>query len=308
MSENLIRLPHRFISIKGIDAEKFLQGQASCDLTKLDSDHFSFGTLNTPKGRIYSLFKIIRVDNGFLLSLQESTVELTLKTLKKYKVFFKCEIETPENIHAYGLLQTGLVSDDNKALDNTPFYGSKLPNKSRQLIRYEQNYCFRLSASKAMLEFWMLDENTSSVTTQVTEEKWFAYEASQGLPELYIDSQEKFILQELNLQDLGAVSFQKGCYTGQEIITRMKYRGKQKKKMFVLHSAQNITAEINPDITDINGKKVGTLARIHWHEQPGTTALAVLNIEYAVSENHAFINGSFSTPFEINQIIYPPES
>ena len=92
MHSHLIKLPSQFISITGLDAEKFLQGQLTCDLSALTAQQVSYGTLNTPKGRMYALFKIIRIEDGFLMSLEPSTLEVTLKQLGKYKVFFKCEI------------------------------------------------------------------------------------------------------------------------------------------------------------------------------------------------------------------------
>ena len=63
--KHLVRLPYSFISVTGIDAEKFLQGQLTCDLTSLNEQVVQFGTVNSPKGRMYGLFKIVRIKNGF---------------------------------------------------------------------------------------------------------------------------------------------------------------------------------------------------------------------------------------------------
>jgi len=298
MPNQLIKLPHSFISITGDGAEKFLQGQVSCDLSKLNEHSISFGTINNPKGRMYSLFKIIRTETGFLLCLEPSTVEFILTNLNKYKVFFKCELKEEQDLFAYGIL--GQISQD----ELTNF--STLPEYSMQLFRRNDNeYIHRLPCSSKMYELWTtnLEIALENIETN-SADNWFAAEANEGLPQLYQSTQEKFILQDLNLQTLQAVSFKKGCYTGQEIIARMKFLGKQKKKMYCLNSSKKEIASAGNNIYDDQGKKCGTIVRSHWSKEIGSVSLAIINIAFVEKQQKAYLNETTSTPFDISEIDY----
>ena len=300
MAYSLAPLDHRFISITGPDAIKFLQGQCSCDLLALDENRFSFGTLNTPKGRMYSLFKVIKTDQGLLLSLEQSLLESTLEKLRKYAVFFKCELMESTEYQAFGLI--GLTP-------GTPVFS----------VSAEQgNYLLALSSSQHLHEVWLGKSKSAQdlpalfpailkepcLIEEAHVEPWYALETLCGIPALYAQTQDEFILQTLNLQQLGAVSFKKGCYTGQEIIARMKFLGKLKKKSYLLRSEHSCTAEANSTVLDEQGKKCGTLVRSHNSVATGSVALAILNIEEADNLTQVYLEGQTHIPFSISEPDY----
>ena len=128
--------------------------------------------------------------------------------------------------------------------------------------------------------------------------------ASCGIPEVYDSSQDEFILQFINLQQLGAVSFKKGCYTGQEIIARMKFLGKQKKMAYLLHSEEKCIQKPLASIYNKEGSKCGTLIRSHWSEKTGSLALCILPIESALSLGEVFLNDSLAHAFSVTEIDY----
>jgi len=298
MPNKLIKLPHSFISINGDGAEKFLQGQVSCDLSKLNEQSITYGTINNPKGRMYSLFKVIRTETGFLLCLEPSTVEFILNNLNKYKVFFKCELQEEQDIIAYGSF--GQVNKDEFANFST------LPEFSMQLLRHQgMEFVHRLPCSPVMYELWSKKLDTTAENAETDSANlWLAAEAHEGLPQLYQSTQEKFILQELNLQTLQAVSFKKGCYTGQEIIARMKFLGKQKKKMYRLNSPMQEIGSPGNNIYDDHGSKCGTIVRSHWSEETGSVTLAIMNIVFVESHQKAYLNENIIIPFDISEIDY----
>lgn len=300
MSLYLAALNDRFISISGPDAIKFLQGQCSCDLLNLSEHNFSYGTLNTPKGRMYALFKVIKTEQGLLLSLEQGLLESTLEKLRKYAVFFKCELTETTDYKAYGLM-------------DFPANTSAL-----HLARAQDGFMLTLSLKQSLHEIWLpavsseqdivkLFPALQSVSTELIQapaERWYAKETLCGIPALYASTQEEFILQNLNLQQLGAVSFKKGCYTGQEIIARMKFLGKVKKQCFLLQSDARCHGEPKQAIFDIHGNKCGTLVRSHWDEQTGSTALAILNIEDALSFDSVSLEGHSGIPFSVSELDY----
>lgn len=294
MTTALIKLKSKFITVTGKDAEKFLQGQMSCDLSLIDSNKACFGTLNTPKGRMYAFFKIIRIDEGFLFCVQEDTFKLVLEKLKKYVIFFKCDLSEAETFKSYGL-----INQPNSNTKNS----LKLPQLALALLRSDENITLQLPCKPDMYEVWSPD-SLSDIDDHQAQEAWFAQETLNGLPELYSETQEKFILQYLNLQDLGAVSFNKGCYTGQEIIARMKFLGKQKKKMYLLKSETQYCASPHSEIYDSKGVKCGTTVRSHYSKETGSVALGILNINYTENESLVFLDSNLVHEFRIIKIQY----
>jgi len=301
-SAKLVALPYSFISIQGADAEKFLQGQVSCDLSKLDLNTFTYGTANTPKGRMYSLFKIAIWKEGYLLRLHNSISEQTFEALSKYKVFFKCIMALEEEFKAYGLLASGL--------DSLPVF-SRYPEAFYALNRTQDIILSRCATEQVMLELW---SNTRSEVDASSEpqlvDEWFALETQNGIPELYSQTADAFILQHLNLQELGAVSFNKGCYTGQEIIARMKFLGKLKKKCFLIKGSSQAKnpsktkADPGSALFNAQGKKCGDLVRIHQLSNGDKFGLAILNVDFAERSESVFLNEALDIAFEVAALNY----
>lgn len=178
----------------GPDALKFLQGQLTCDVAKLQNGQISLGAYCNIKGRVESLFYIEQKDGEYYLYLHPDLVEPTLKELKKYSVFSKVELNTIEK---------------------------ELPDTINQT-----------------------DE--SAILTKI--------------PQLYAQTIGAFFPHDLNLPALGAVSFTKGCYRGQEIVARMQHRGKIKRSLYLFNCDEN--TEINPgDAINSNEASVGTVVR-----------------------------------------------
>mgnify|MGYP000659734993 CR=1 FL=1 len=287
----LIRLPYSFVTITGIDAEKFLQGQFTCDIATITNEGLQFGTVNSPKGRMYGLFKIARIENGYLIRLETSTVEQFMTNISKYKVFFKCEIKINEHFSSYAYAP---ITNDDK----------NLPKRLNQLLKTDSEFVVRISENQSLFEIWSTDLTLAELTTNNDPESWFALETQLGIPELYSVTQDRFILQFLNLQELGAVSFKKGCYTGQEIIARMKFLGKLKKKMYLLSSSNKEIAEAGSDIYDENSKKCGLVVRSHWSDTTGSVTLGILNTSYSDSDDKVYLTPEKKYPFSVSQIGY----
>jgi folate-binding protein YgfZ len=289
--KQLTRLPYSFVSITGLDAEKFLQGQLTCDLASISEQSVQFGTINSPKGRMYGLFKIVRIENGFLIRLEPSTLDTFIANISKYKVFFKCEIKEDVNLFAFAY---------------TPLDGNTkvLPQQLSHLSHIGSELISCTSHKQSLFEIWSHDLNLDKHTTNLSADTWFALESKLGIPELYAATQDRFILQYLNLQTLGAVSFKKGCYTGQEIIARMKFLGKLKKKMYLLASPTKQTSEPGADVYDENGLKKGIIVRSHWSEITGSVSLAILSTSYSESEESLYLTPEKDTPFLVTEINY----
>lgn len=300
MAFSLAPLNNRFISISGPDAIKFLQGQCSCDLLALSENSFSFGTLNSPKGRMYALFKVIKTEKGLLLSLEQSLLESTLEKLRKYAVFFKCELSESTDYQSFGVI------------------GQPASERVFNVAEAQGSYLLTLSKTQHLHEIWLSKKHTPQDVHRLFPsllkeemqpelapvEQWYVLETLCGIPALYSETQDEFILQTLNLQQLGAVSFKKGCYTGQEIIARMKFLGKLKKKSYLLRSEQSCLAKANSAVLDDQGNKCGTLVRGHSSAANDSVALAILGIEEAEKLSQVYLEGHPDVAFTISEPDY----
>ncbi|MFT6029693.1 MAG: folate-binding protein YgfZ, partial [Oleiphilaceae bacterium] len=198
--------------------------------------------------------------------------------------------------------------------DESNHYGEflKTINLDKEIIsnciNENDSYWLNISCQKNLCEAWIKKGTTKPFSLDhskiISHQDWQALVTNCGIPEIYNSSQEEFILQFINLQQLGAVSFKKGCYTGQEIIARMKFLGKQKKMAYLLHSEQKCIQEPLAPTYNKDGAKCGTLIRSHWSEKTGSVALCILPMESALSLGGVFLNDSSSFPFSVTEIDY----
>lgn len=153
---------HASVAFRGPDAAKFLQGQLSADVEKLEVGAHTLAGLHNPQGRVIALLTVSRTSSeDFVARLPRELADAVIARLRKYVLRAKVRIE-PD-------------------VDAPPIDS--------------------LAAVRA------------------------------GIPEVYASTSEAFVAQMLNLDLLGAIAFDKGCYTGQEVIARAHYRGRVKRRM-----------------------------------------------------------------------------
>jgi folate-binding protein YgfZ len=244
---------------------------------------------------MYGFFRIIKTDNSsFLLKCEPGIAETVIGTLNKYRVFFKCDLNPAPQYHCYGIVGAEQLTRIQPSV--TP---GKQPN---QVTRIPNGFIITaINPKNPRYEFW----STQSINaTTVPENRWALQEIQDGIPELYHSTGDRFIPQMLNLQELGAISFSKGCYTGQEIIARMRYLGTLKKKMYLLTAQGQSDLKPGADLYDEAGSKCGTVVRCA-DDGKQTWLLAVLNIEFASQGNQAFGPDKTGSPMTVSELQYP---
>ncbi len=219
------------LAVRGPDASKFLQGQVTCNLNYLSDSHSSLGARCTPKGRMQSSFRIVSVADGYLLAMASELLEAQLADLKKYAVFSKSKLgdESPD------WLRIGLSGGD----DILHSLGLPLAVEPDSVVHHNELLALRLSDGRA--ELWVPASQAAAVQTQLDNQlpqaplnDWLLAQVRAGIGQVMGSTRELFIPQMINLQALGGVSFKKGCYTGQEIVARMQYLGKLKRRLYRL--------------------------------------------------------------------------
>ncbi len=224
------------LAVRGPDAAKFLQGQLTCNLNYLDEHTCSLGARCTPKGRMTSSFRILQNDDGYLLAMASELLDSQLADLKKYVVFSKSSL-TDETV---AWVRFGLSNAD-QALLALSLY---LPQQTDSLVRANGLLALRLSNGRA--ELWAPATERESLYGQLATllpeaplNNWLLGQIRAGIGQVFGGTRELFIPQMINLQAVGGVSFKKGCYTGQEIVARMQYLGKLKRRLYRLSLSGN---------------------------------------------------------------------
>lgn len=276
---------HTLIEIKGQDSAKFMQGQFTCDLNSISVNQSSLGACCSVKGRVIAMFRLSKLaDDHYLMKLPSDIVEKFISHLSKYKVFFKCEISILED---WGVL--GLCGDQ----EVVSHFFDNLPHQVNDAILAENQLVIRVPGPQPRFEFWTNSTSLKKFFQKHSHQLniansgiWEVMEVKAGLGEVYSDTSETFIPQMLNMQALGGVDFDKGCYTGQEIVARMQYLGKLKKRMFLLAS-NGINISPGATVYDSQSNSAGTVVRSAQSTQDQSYLLAVIDIESA-KENESF--------------------
>jgi hypothetical protein len=211
------------LRISGVDAQRFLQGQVSSDVTQLSPGRCLLAGYHNPQGRAIALLRLIlAAPNEVLAILPRELATAVATRLSRYILRAKVKLDDVSgsfNIH-------GLVAED----DSQP----PAPSPQSLLVRIADAPARWLQVSPADAK------NAPGGDRQ----RWRAFDIADGHPQVYAATSEEFIAQMLNLDALGAIAFEKGCYTGQEVIARAHYRGRVKRRMqrFVTHASQELTA------------------------------------------------------------------
>lgn len=209
------------IAVSGPKTLAFLQGQLTCDMRTITTSAPGFGAFCNPKGRIRALFRIFLYEENYYLQLPRLLLPKTLAQLQQYARFSKITLEdvsdTWSRLGIWGTdIMTKLPKDDTIV---TLILPSTNTNTRAELL-----------GPTALLQ--PITTYLSQQAKQASFEAWKRLDIQAGIPEIWPETTEQLLPHYINLPALGGVSFNKGCYCGQEIIARMEYRAALKRGMF----------------------------------------------------------------------------
>lgn len=193
------------INIQGVDSVKFLQGQLTCHVELLAPNSSCLGAHCNPQGRVISLFYLLRSQDTYQLIMRRDMVSTALAALKKYAVFFKVQISDASDEY--------IILGGNRDI-------------AEPVAKHSSSRLITVDTARVML---IGEKSKFSQTTYSTlQDEWHMANINNLIPTIYPNTSSLFLPHEINLDLLNAIHFEKGCYTGQEIIARMHYRGKIK--------------------------------------------------------------------------------
>lgn len=279
------------LAVRGSDAGKFLQGQLTCNINYLSLEHASLGARCMVKGRMQSSFRILPEGNGYLLAMASDLLEPQLADLKKYAVFSKATLCDESAAWARFGLQGGATALQALGLD--------VPANAGATVRHEG--LIAIAVSDGRTELWVPADQAAGVREKLAAtlpegslNDWLLGQIRAGIGQVMGPTRELFIPQMINLQAVDGVSFKKGCYTGQEIVARMQYLGKLKRRLYRLAlDQQDVPAPGAEIFSPTHGSSVGEVV-IAASTGQGCELLGVLTAE-AVEDGNLHL-GSLQGP------------
>ncbi len=241
----------RIVKVTGEDALSFLQGQLTNDLQNLDRN-WQYHGYCSPKGRTMAVFIAWRTPSAIYLMTDSSVFESVINRLRMYVLRSKVVFEPLDSDYLLG-------------------HNSQNASVSESFDMYsmeQHNGCFILGFGDRVLTVnteSSADSEPSLILnlekqTSIAEESWKEADIKANLPRVTEATSESFVPQMLNLDLLDGVSFKKGCYTGQEIVARMRYLGKLKQRQYAAKLSQTIGVNIiGSKVLTKDGKNAGQI-------------------------------------------------
>jgi folate-binding protein YgfZ len=285
------------LAISGKDAAKLLQGQTTCDILGLPPGQTTLGALCTPKGRAIAVFRVLRAEDKIYLLLPTELLETVQQRLRRYVLRDDVKIDDEtwnwtlfgllgeKSTQALQILGLPLLTLENEAEGQgsfyTRFYAIRIPDASTA------RFLVLVDAAKSagmcrFLEGHGLVRQASS--------RWVLEDIRAGLPSVTKATVEEFVPQMLNLDLVGGISFNKGCYTGQEIIARAHFLGSLKRRMVRLAGAGGAVPQAGESLQTEgrDGPSTGRVVSSASDEEGGFEVLAVVNVGLAEDAQAAF--------------------
>lgn len=226
----------QLVKITGEDAKPFLQGQLTNDINLLENS-WQYSAYCNPKGRAMAVFTIWADADVIYLLIESAIAQAVLKRLKMYVLRSKVIIEE---------INSNISAKFELTVANPLYHQSNAQNT------------YRLGFGNREL---LITPEEAQTPFDLT--RWLQADISEGLPRVTEETYEAFIPQMINLDILNGINFKKGCYTGQEIIARMKYLGKLKQRGFVCTKQGDRPGasliRIGEKVIDNDGKNVGSI-------------------------------------------------
>ncbi len=215
-------LPHySLLRFSGADAQAFLHGQLTCDMSALQMGSSSYGGYCTPKGRLLATFLLWLSTDGYTMQLPSALAEAVRKRLTMYVLRSKVKIEdiTPDQACV------GVFGAD--AAQQIAALGGAVPERLHSALVREGVTVIHLPTQR-----YLVVMPRPQATMANGDDAWTGLDIAAGIPFITPATQEEFVPQMVNLDLIGGLSYTKGCYPGQEIVARTHYLGKLKQRMY----------------------------------------------------------------------------
>ncbi len=286
------------IAAYGDDAAEFLQAQFSNDIHQVDETHSQLSALCSPKGRMLCNFRIFRREQTYYLVLPYELLEAALSRLRMFVLRSKVTLEDASDA------LMGIGASGNKIVEHLGDIAGKLPQSIDEAIEFKDYTIIRVAGVVPRYEIYGLLEPMKKLwqaldvhATPVGANIWELLNIQAGIPVITAASIDAYVPQMANMHLINGVSFTKGCYPGQEIVARMHYLGKLKRRMYRIgFDAHEKPAPGTPLVTESStaSQDIGSILSAQQNPDGNYEALAVIQVNDA--ENSQLKLGDASGP------------
>ena len=211
----------KFLEISGQDSVPFIQNLITNDINKCKENHFVYSCLLTPQGKFFADFFIFKNKEKYFFEVNDIFYENFLNKLNMYKLRSNIKIEEIKLFYSFIIFGELEINNHYEILNFDP----RNNNIGKKLIQYDP-----------LIKF-------NEKIIEIDEKKYHEILIKNKVPYSPFDLQEnKSLLLENNFDNINAISWNKGCFIGQEITARMKYRALLKKQLYAL---ELISGKIN---------------------------------------------------------------
>lgn len=221
------------IAVHGEDAGEFMQGQFTNDLRKVTPQHSQLSGMCNPKGRLLASFRVFRHGDSYYLCMPAEMIEDVIKRLRMYVLRTRVTLEEASDTFVH----LGVSGEEAQA--SLQAVVGELPAAVDAVTARDTQVVLRVPGVYPSYEVFTTTGQAASLwdklnvrSAPVGAEAWRLLDILAGIPVICPATREAFVPQMINLQLVDGVSFKKGCYTGQEIVARMQYLGKLKRRMY----------------------------------------------------------------------------
>ena len=225
-----------FISASGEEAQGFLQNQLSNDIKQVSEQRSQLNAYCTAKGRALALFRVFQFENSYFLQLPVEQIDATLKRLQMFVLMTKVTLQdASDQLIAFGLAGASATQLIKNIVNDTPQQDDHCVVNENLIvckIAGPQPRYLVVGSYEHITDAW---SQLKTQTTVCGNHVWSYLDINAGIPQIYANNTEEFVPQMLNLHSIDGISFQKGCYPGQEVVARMHFLGKLKRRMYLAH-------------------------------------------------------------------------
>ncbi|RLM21686.1 tRNA-modifying protein YgfZ [Brenneria alni] len=268
------------VTLTGPDTVKYLQGQVTADVAALPADQHVLCAHCDAKGKMWSALRLFQRGEGFAFIERRNLRDIQLNELKKYAVFSKTTIAADDNLVLLGAAGAQIREKLRLIFDT-------LPDAEHPVVHHQEATLLHFPHPE---ERFLLVLTTEQCTTLLERlegkaglndsRQWLALDIESGLPIIDSANSAQFIPQAANLQALNGISFSKGCYAGQEMVARAKYRGANKRALYWLAGQAGRVPDVGEDLElrlGENWRRTGTVLAACRLQDERVWVQAVLN-------------------------------
>ena len=224
------------IACTGEDSTTFLQNQLTADIESISQEQWGFAGYCSAKGRLFATFAVFPTLEGFYLVTHASVVEAVVARLELFRMRSKVNFTVE---HDFRMICEHSVRPQTLPQSFARHMRANISQPIKLGVVPQTLITSQLTA-EAIDDGKVLDQNLALTLSE------------NGIAWVEQSMAEKFLPQSLNLDLIGAVSFKKGCYPGQEIVARIRYRGKPKQRMIAALLPASFEGMIGDEI-DLGG-------------------------------------------------------